>query len=74
MYSIAIFQDDRDIKKSEFVRMMLTWDVSENGAAKAFDFITENGTKKMDYSLFSELMKMFFTFSERNHPINMGLC
>ncbi len=42
-------------------------------AERAYDFITENGKKKMDYNLFCEFMKQFITNEEANHPINMGL-
>lgn len=54
--------------------MMSTWAIKEEGSVKAFDFMTEDGSKKMDYTLFSKLMKLFFTFSEKDHPVNLGLC
>lgn len=28
--------------------MLLSWDIDEDNAAKAYDFITESGKKKMD--------------------------
>ena len=43
-------------------------------AGKAYDFITENGKKKMDYGLFCEFIKKFLTNEEPNHPVNCGLC
>lgn len=65
--------DDRNVKKFEFVRMMQTWEIDEAAAAEAFDFMTHEGEKNMDYALFSELLKKFFTTQEQNHPINLGL-
>lgn len=53
--------------------MMLTWEIDEEAAEKAFDFITKNGQEKLDYSLFSKLMKMFFSENSTEHPINLGL-
>ena len=42
-------------------------------AEKAYEFITENGKKKMDYNLFNEFMRQFFIRDEPNHPISLGL-
>jgi len=67
------FFDDRDVLKSEFVNMMLTFDIDEKAAEKAHEFITENGKKKMDYNLFNEFMRQFFIRDEPNHPISLGL-
>ena len=65
--------DDRDVTKDEFINMMLTWEIDETAAEIAYDFVTEYGKKRMDYALFSDFMKLFFTIDEKNHPINMGL-
>jgi hypothetical protein len=35
--------------------------------------MTENGKRKMDYRLFSEMMKLFWTNEKEGHPVNMGL-
>lgn len=59
--------------REEFVVMMSTWDIDENASKAAFDYVTENGQKKMDYNLFSELLRQFFTNEEQGHVINMGL-
>jgi len=67
------FFDDRDVQKNEFVNMMFTWDIDEDNSSKAFDYITENGTKKLNYELFSEFLKQFFTNEQDGHPVNMGL-
>ncbi len=53
--------------------MMQIWDINEEAASEAFDYVTENGEKKMDYALFSDLLKKFFTTNEKVHPINLGL-
>lgn len=42
-------------------------------AERAFDFMTESGKKKMDYKLFCDFMKKFFTNETQGHPINLGL-
>ncbi len=42
-------------------------------ADAAYDYITENGAKKFDYAIFSELMKQFFIHDEPNHPASLGL-
>lgn len=67
------FFDDRDVLKNEFVNMMLTFDIDEKASEIAYDHITEKGKKKMDYNLFSELMKQFFSKDELNHPASLGL-
>lgn len=67
------FFDDRNILKTEFADMMATWNVGEAEAEKAFDFITDLGKKKMDYNLFSELMKKFILNETQGHPLNFGL-
>ena len=53
--------------------MMHIWDISDTAAADAYDYMTEDGMKKMDYGLFSELLKKFFTTNEKLHPINLGM-
>ncbi|CAF0864067.1 unnamed protein product [Brachionus calyciflorus] len=67
------FFDDRNVLKDEFVVMMSTWEINEDAAQKAYDYITENGAKKMDYNLFSEFMKQFFTNEQEGHVVNLGL-
>ncbi len=42
------YQDERAVSKSEFANMLLSWDIEEDNAEKAYDFITEHGKKKMD--------------------------
>ncbi len=42
-------------------------------AERAFAYLTDSGKKKMDYHLFQEFMKQFYTNEEPNHPVNMGL-
>ena len=53
--------------------MMQIWDIGKPGATEAFKYMTQNGTKKMDYALFSDLLKLFFTVQEKDHPANLGL-
>jgi len=67
------FYDDRNVLQEEFVIMMSAWSIDEAAAKRAYDYITENGKKKLDYALFSEFMKQFFTNEESDHPINLGL-
>lgn len=67
------FLDDRNVTKSEFADMLVIWDIDEEAAGKAYDFITENGKQKMDYGLFSTMMKKFFLTDEPGHPLNLGL-
>jgi hypothetical protein len=42
------YKDERAVSKSEFGNMLLSWDIDEANAEKAYDFITEHGKKKMD--------------------------
>jgi len=53
--------------------MLISWDIDETSAEKAFDFITDHGKKHMDYNLFSEFMKKFFLNETPKHPLNLGL-
>jgi hypothetical protein len=47
--SICLFdKDERAVSRSEFANMLLSWDIDEANAAKAYDFITDHGKKKMD--------------------------
>ena len=41
-------KDERAVSKGEFANMLLSWDIDETCAEKAYDFITEHGQKKMD--------------------------
>jgi hypothetical protein len=61
------------VLKEEFVSMISVWEIDEKAAEAAYDYITENGAKKFDYNLFSELMKQFFVHDEPNHPASFGL-
>lgn len=47
-YYCFFYKDERAASRSEFANMLLAWDIDEDAAAKAYDFITENGKKKMD--------------------------
>ena len=67
------FFDERNVLKEEFISMMSVWDIEEKAAENAYVYITENGKKRMDYNLFSELMKQFFIHDEPNHPASLGL-
>jgi Ca2+-binding EF-hand superfamily protein len=73
LYRANEFMDERAVSKSEFANMLLSWDIEEDNAEKAYDFITEHGKKKMDYNLFSEFMKKFFLNETPKHPLNLGL-
>ena len=42
------FLDERAVSKDEFANMLISWDIDETSAEKAFDFITEHGKKHMD--------------------------
>ena len=41
-------QDERAVSKDEFANMLISWDIDESSAEKAYDFITEHGQKRMD--------------------------
>ncbi|CAF0760398.1 unnamed protein product [Didymodactylos carnosus] len=73
LYRATEFLDERAITKDEFASMLISWDIEEEAAGKAYDFITDNGKKTMDYNLFSEFMKKFFLNDTVNHPLNLGL-
>jgi len=51
LYRANEFLDERAVSKSEFANMLLSWDIDESAAEKAYDFITEHGQKKMDCML-----------------------
>jgi hypothetical protein len=42
------FLDERAVSKDEFANMLISWDIEETNAEKAYDFITEHGKKHMD--------------------------
>ena len=48
VYPIFFFVDERAVSKDEFANMLISWDIDESSAEKAYDFITEHGQKKMD--------------------------
>ena len=89
IYLYNIFVDERNVSKSEFANMLISWDIDETSAEKAFDFITDHGKKHMDCkknffrfylfiyfildNLFSEFMKKFFLNETPKHPLNLGL-
>lgn len=66
------FMEERNVSKQEFAEVLSIWNVTANNAEKGFDFITEHGAKKMDYPLFSEFMKKYFTCDSPGHPMNLG--
>jgi hypothetical protein len=59
--------------KEEFTSMLSVWEIDEDASGKAYDYITDGGKKKMNYPLFVQFMREFFTNEEKGHPINMGL-
>jgi len=67
------FMDEHAVSRDEFIGMLGTWSFDEEPAGKAYDYITENGKKNMDYCLFLQFMKEFFTNSDQGHPVNCGL-
>ncbi|CAF1071172.1 unnamed protein product [Didymodactylos carnosus] len=73
LYRATEFLDERSATKDEFASMLISWDIDEAAAEKAYDFITDHGKKPMDYNLFSEFMKKFFLNEIPNHPLNLGL-
>ncbi|CAF1013523.1 unnamed protein product [Didymodactylos carnosus] len=73
LYRANEFMDERRVSKNEFADMLVLWDIDGDSSDKAYDFITENGKKPMDYNLFSEFMKKFFLNETPNHPLNLGL-
>jgi len=42
------FLDERAVSKEEFANMLISWDIEEAHAEKAYDFITDHGKKHMD--------------------------
>ena len=49
---ISLFdKDERAVSRNEFANMLLSWDIDEACAGKAYDFITDHGAKKMDCKL-----------------------
>lgn len=40
--------DERAVSKDEFANMLISWDIDESSAEKAYDFITDHGKKRMD--------------------------
>jgi len=66
------FLEERNVSSKEFCEMLAIWNVKEMHAEKGFDFITENGAKKMDYPLFSQFMKKFFLCETPGHAMNLG--
>jgi len=67
------FNNDRSVSRDEFTDMLKTWSFDEEPSGKAFDYITSNGAKNMDYNLFAQFMKEFLTNGEQGHPVNCGL-
>ncbi len=55
-------KDERSVSKSEFANMLLSWEIDENNAEKAYDFITENGQKKMDCKSKNSNTKISFIY------------
>ena len=50
-----MFKDERAVMKDEFANMLISWDIDETSAEKAYDFITDHGQKKMDCKLIFSL-------------------
>ena len=48
MILFFLYSDERAVSKDEFANMLISWDIEETDAEKAYDFITEHGQKKMD--------------------------
>jgi Ca2+-binding EF-hand superfamily protein len=67
------FMDKDDASRDEFINLLSTWDFDGEPAGKAYDYITKNGEKKMDYPLFEQFMREFLTNNEQGHPVNCGL-
>ena len=42
------YLDERAVSKDEFANMLISWDIDEPSAEKAYDFITDHGKKRMD--------------------------
>ena len=49
-----MISDERNVLKDEFANMLISWDIDEKSAEKAFDFITDHGQKRMDCELNSK--------------------
>ncbi len=45
---INLSSDERAVSKDEFANMLISWDIDESSAEKAYAFITEHGNKRMD--------------------------
>jgi hypothetical protein len=56
------FLDERAVSKDEFANMLISWDIEETNAEKAYDFITEHGKKHMDCTLQKKLLFPMFDF------------
>jgi len=67
------FMDSDDATRKEFIKMLSTWNFDEEPAGKAYDYMTKNGEKKMNYALFEQFMHEFLTNNEQGHPVNCGL-
>lgn len=47
-FMVMLCLDERAVSKDEFANMLISWDIDEASAEKAYDFITEHGKKRMD--------------------------
>jgi len=53
--------DDGVVDKEEFIAVHKLWDVPKKLSAPAFDSLTGNGEKPLDFDLYLDISKRFFT-------------
>jgi len=53
--------DDGIVDKEEYVAVHKLWDIPERLSGPAFDSLTNNGEKQMDYTLYLDVSKRFFS-------------
>merc|ERR1739838_71416 len=53
--------DDGIVDKEEYVAVHILWDIPERLSGPAFDSITNNGEKQLDYTLYLDVSKRFFS-------------
>jgi hypothetical protein len=56
-----IYLDERAVMKDEFANMLISWDIDEASAEKAYDYMTEHGKKRMDCMCPKEFLFYFFS-------------
>jgi len=67
------FDNRNAITRDEFIDLLGTLSFEEEPAGRAYDYITQNGSKKLNYELFLDFMKQFHTNDKQGHPVNCGL-